>query len=397
MNYMSGQTGNLEDDPYVWTIQGQQARGDPAAVDFVNPARAFFDGMAKFVKTKSTEGTKSPEGTTAFIMGQGAGELVESTAGPNPALAIGSGEAQATTIADSFTGADGYNTFVQLIVDKSEGMNAPAGTWRGITLKKWDLARTLAAIMVAQARNCEAHFAIYSFDESGHVEWAGPSDDYDGAIDYLLSANSTAFIPSGDACQGAGMRYAIAGMRGGIVTENGTTEPIDRAVTISFSDTCYDWARQHWMTKDIQTHTPVDMWLREKGPVYYVGMGAFGAADQIIPYYGGVMRNTGGGSDYSASSYRGRSGTQNNQWVYFPGTMRLQAEDCYSKQAGLSLPQKSGGSGRPTIPKWPHDGVDMQQFFKAVLMAPDRGDAMIHLAGTFGELVRMTDPDGDYS
>jgi len=334
---------------------------------------------------------------TAFIMGQGAGELVESTAGPNPALAIGSGEAQATTIADSFTGADGYNTFVQLIVDKSEGMNAPAGTWRGITLKKWDLARTLAAIMVAQARNCEAHFAIYSFDESGHVEWAGPSNDYDGAIDYLLSANSTAFIPSGDACQGAGMRYAIAGMRGGIVTENGTSEPIDRAVTISFSDTCYDWARQHWMTKDIQTHTPVDMWLREKGPVYYVGMGAFGAADQIIPYYGGVMRNTGGGSDYSASSYRGRSGTQNNQWVYFPGTMRLQAEDCYSKQAGLSLPQKSGGSGRPTIPKWPHDGVDMQQFFKAVLMAPDRGDAMIHLAGTFGELVRMTDPDGDYS
>ena len=41
--------------------------------------------------------------------------------------------------------------------------------------------------------------------------------------------------------------------------------------------------------------------------------------------------------------------------------------------------------------------VDMQQFFKAVLMAPDRGDAMIHLAGTFGDLVRMTDPEGDYS
>lgn len=397
MNYMSGQTGNLEDDPYVWTIQGQQARGDPAAVDFVNPARAFFDGMAKFIKAKDTEGTKSPEGTTAFIMGQGAGELVESTAGPNPALAIGSGEAQATTVTDSFTGTEGYNTFVQLIVDKSEGMNAPAGTWRGITLKKWDLARTLAAIMVAQARNCEAYFAIYSFDESGHVEWAGPSNDYEGAIDYLLSANSTAFIPGGDACQGAGMRYAIAGMRGGITTEQGTSESIDRAVTISFSDTCYDWARQHWMTKDIQTHKPVDMWLREKGPVYYVGMGAFGAADQIIPYYGGVMRNTGGGSDYGAGSYRGRAGTQQNQWVYFPGTMRLQAEDCYSKQAGLSLPQKSGGSGRPTIPKWPHEGVDMQQFFKAVLMAPDRGDAMIHLAGTFGELVRMTDPEGDYS
>ena len=43
----------------------------------------------------------------------------------------------------------------------------------------------------------------------------------------------------------------------------------------------------------------------------------------------------------------------------------------------LGLPQKVGGSGRPTIPRWPHEGVNMQQFFKAVLMAPDRGDAMI--------------------
>ncbi len=394
---MSGQTGNLEDDPYVWIKQGQQARGDPAEVDFVNPARAFFDGMAPFIKTKDTEGTKSPEGTTAFIMGQGAGELVESTAGPNPALAIGAGEAQATTVTDSFTGAEGFNTFVQLIVDKSEGMNAPAGTWNGVSLKKWDLARVLAAIMVQQAENCGAYFAIYSFDEDGHVEWAGPSNDYEGAVDYLLSSNSTAFIPGGEACQGAGMSIAIDGMRGGIRTESGSTLPIDRAVTISFSDTCYDWARQHWMTKDLDTYKPLDMWLREKGPVFYVGMGAFGRADQIIPYYGGVMRNTGGGSDYGSGSYRGRAGTGQNQWVYFPGTMRLQAEDCYSKQAGMSLPQKVGGRGRPTIPKWPHEGVDMQQFFKAVMLSPDRGDGMIHLAGTFGELVRMTDPDGDYS
>tara|TARA_B110000902_G_scaffold265684_1_gene350702 strand:+ start:1169 stop:2356 length:1188 start_codon:yes stop_codon:yes gene_type:complete len=395
---MSGQTGSIDDDPYVFIKKGQQAVGDPTAVDFVNPVRAFFDGMADFIKTKDTEGTKSNEGNTAFIMGQGAGELVESTAGPNPALAIGAGEAQASAPTDSLQGADGYNTFVQLIVDKSEGMNAPAGTWMGMTLSKWDLARTLAAIMVSQAKNCEAHFAIYSFNSSGYVEWAGPSDKHDECIEWLLSSNSTAFVPGGDACQGAGMALAIEGMRGGIIGADGKSTRIDRAVTISFSDTCYDWARQHWMTKDEgDTYKPLDMWLREKGPVFYVGMGAFGMADQTIPYYGGVMRNSGGGNDYGSSDYRARAGTGISDWVYFPGTMRLQAEDCYSKQAGLSLPQKSGGSGRPTIPKWPHEGVDMQQFFKAVLMAPDRGDAMIHLAGTFGDLVRMTDPEGDYS
>ena len=45
---MSGQTGSIDDDPYVFIKQGQQAVGDPTAVDFVNPARAFFDGMAEF-------------------------------------------------------------------------------------------------------------------------------------------------------------------------------------------------------------------------------------------------------------------------------------------------------------------------------------------------------------
>jgi len=395
---MTGQTSGIDDDPYVWQQQGQIDQGDPQEVDFENPARAFFDGMADFVKELDEEGTQSPEGTVAYVLGQSMGELIESTTGPNPAIAIGAGEAQATSIQQSFQGTEGYNTFVQLIMDKSEGMNAPAGTFNGLSLRKCDLARALAAIMVEQARGCRSYFAIYSYDSAGYVEWAGPSNDYDGALDFLLASNSTAFIPGGEALQSAGMQYALDGMRGGIQTDDGTTVPIDRAVTIAFSDSCYDWARQHWMALDWQTNEPLDKLLRAYGPVFYVGVGSFGREDQIIPYYGGVMRNTGGGQDYSARSYRSRGGTELGQWVYFPGTMRLQAEDCYSAAAGLNLPKEvRGGANRPSIPRWPHVGVEMEQFFKAVMLAPDRGDGMMHLAGTFAELVQLTNPDGDYN
>ena len=38
----------------------------------------------------------------------------------------------------------------------------------------------------------------------------------------------------------------------------------------------------------------------------------------------------------------------------------------------------------------------MEEFFKAVMLAPDRADGMITLAGTFADLVCMTHPDGDY-
>jgi len=204
---MSGQTGGYEDDPYVWVQQGKVAVSDPKEVDFENPARAFFDGMADFILDMDKEGRKSPEGTRTFIMGEGVGSLIESTAGPNPALAIGAGEAQAVTEALSFVGKEGYNTFVQLIMDKSLGMNAPAGTFNGMSLRKCDLARALAAIMVEQARSCRSYFAIYSYNTAGYVEWAGPSNDYDGALDYLLASNSTAFIPDGDAFTVCG--YAI--------------------------------------------------------------------------------------------------------------------------------------------------------------------------------------------
>lgn len=396
---MSGQTGGFDDNPYIFIRESQIPVSDPQMVEFKNPARAFFDGMADFVKVLTFKGTEAPEGQTVYVMGQSQGELIESTTGPNPAIAIGSGEAQATTMAPAVTGDESYNTFVQLIMDRSEGMNSVAGTFAGQTLLKCDLARALAAIAVSQCQQSKSYFALYSFNEVGHVDWPGPSDDYEGALEYLLGSNSQAFVPSGQALHSAGCQMACDGMKGGIPNPDGETMKIDRAVSIVFSDTCYDWYRQHWGTLEFESNTPLDQFMRAFGPVFYVGVGSQGREDQILPYFGGVMRNTGGGpeGEWGRSSYKsGKS--KIGDWVYFPGTMRLQAEVAYSKAAGLSLPMQVRPSQTVIsgIPHWPHDGVDMGEFFKAVMLAPDRGDGMISLAGTFAALVQLTHPDGDF-
>ena len=394
---MSGQTGGNDDNPYIFTRESQIPTNDPEMVEFQNPAAAFFAGMADFVKVLSFASSQAPQGQTTYVMGQSQGELIESTTGPNPAIAIGSGEAQATSMAPSIVGDEDYNTFVQLIVDRSEGMNAVAGTFNGATLLKCDLARALAAIVVSQCQASLSHFALYSFNEVGHIDWAGPSNDYEGALEYLLGTNSQAFVPSGQALHSSGVQTAMDAMKGGIPTDDGQTVAIDRAVTILFSDTCYDWYRQHWATLDFETNTPQDQYLRSYGPVFYVGVGSQGREDQIIPYFGGVMRNTGGGRDYNSSGYRGRLAV--GDWAYFPGTMRLQAEVAYSQAAGIPVnyavnPSRTVISG---LTVWPHDGPNMGEFFKAVMLAPDRGDGMISLAGTFAALVRLTHPDGDYN
>ncbi len=402
---MSGQTGGADDNPYIFTRQSQIPTNDPQMVEFQNPAAAFFAGMADFVKVLTFKGSEAPEGQNVYVMGQSQGELIESTTGPNPAIAIGSGEAQATAMSPAVTGDTSYNTFVQLVMDRSEGMNQVAGTFNGTTLLKCDLARALAAIVVAQCKSSKSHFALYSFNEVGHVDWPGPSDDYDGALEFLLGSNSQAFVPetrsiSGEIIAGhepgSGCQTACDYMFSGFDLE-GNRLNIDRAVSIVFSNQCYNWPMQHWDSLEFNNNVPLDQYMRSYGPVFYVGIGSQNFEDQIIPYFGGTMRNTGGGQDYDSGSYRGTIAT--GEWTYFPGTMRLQAEVGYSKAAGIDLPM----AVRPSsvvisgLPVWPHTGPDMGQFFKAVMLAPDRGDGMITLAGTFAALVRLTHPDGDYN
>ena len=395
---MSGQTGGTDDNPYVFTEQiGRQNMGDPEMINFKNPATAFFDGMADFVRVMKTRPANEQIGTTAFIMGQSQGEFKEDTAGPNPGLAIAAREAQARSSMIIPTQTEEYNTLVSIIMDRSVGMDNVAGTYNGQTMLLWDLGRALAAIAVEQCRATKSHFCLFSYSWTGYVDWPGPSDDYDGAIEFLLGSNSQAFVPSGQALHSSGCQIACDGMKGGIPTPDGERLKIDRAVTICFSDTCYDWYRQHWATLEFENNVPLDQYMRSYGPVFYVGVGSQNFEDQIIPYFGGTMRNTGGGQDYDSGSYRGTIAT--GEWTYFPGTMRLQAEVGYSKAAGIDLPM----AVRPSsvvisgLPVWPHKGPDMGQFFKAVMLAPDRGDGMISLAGTFAALVRLTHPDGDYN
>jgi hypothetical protein len=421
---MSGQTGGTDDNPYVFTEQiGRRNMGDPEMINFKNPAAAFFDGMADFVRVMKTRPAMTQTGTSTYIMGQSQGEFKEDTAGPNPGLAIAAREAQARSSMIIPTQTEEYNTLVSIIMDRSVGMDNVAGTFNGQTLLLWDLGRALAAIAVEQCRATKSHFCLFSYSWTGYVDWPGPSQDYDGAIEFLLGSNSQAFVPevrslNGEVAAGhepgSGCQTACDYMFSGFDLE-GNSLNIDRAVSIVFSNQCYNWPMQHWDSLEFNNNVPLDQYMRTKGPVYYVGVSPSGGGreDQIIPYFGGVMRNTGGGrttqqdplyNDYQPRRYEdaehrlpydpmGRAG----EWVYFPGTMRLAAEVCWSRANGINITtERSHDDGNELPATWPHEGVDMESFFKCVMLAPDRADGMITLAGTFADLVCMTHPDGDY-
>ncbi len=192
---MSGQTGVNEDNPYIFTESVISHQGDPQLIEFENPAAAFFDGMADFIRVMKTKPDRAQSGTTSFIMGQSQGELRPDTTGPNPGIAIGAREAQARNFMIIPTPTSEYNTLVTIIMDRSVGMTGVAGTYAGQTMLKWDLGRALAAIAVEQCRATKSHFCLFSYSWTGFVDWAGPSNDYEGAIDYLLGSNSQAFLP----------------------------------------------------------------------------------------------------------------------------------------------------------------------------------------------------------
>ena len=399
---MSGQTGAADDNPYVFTEQvGRRNMGDPNLIEFENPAAAFFDGMADFVRVMKIRPAQEQVGTRTYLMGQSQGEFKEDSAGPNPGLAIAAREAQARAAMIIPTQTEEYNTLVSIIMDRSIGMDNVAGTYNGQTMLLWDLGRALAAIAVEQCRATKSYFCLFSYSWVGYVDWPGPSNDYDGAIEYLLGSNSQAFVPEtrdGGAAghePSAGCQTACDYMFSGTDLEGNSLE-INRAVTIVFSNQCYNWPMQHWDSLEFNNNTPLDQYMRSKGPVYYVGVSPTGGGreDQIIPYFGGVMRNTGGGrtssqdplyNDYQPHYYinedhslpydpLGRGG----EWVYFPGTMRLAAEVCWSRAQGISITSSRSHSDGNELPEtWPHHG-------------------MIPLAGTFADLVCMTHPDGDY-
>ena len=346
---MSGQTSNFSNDPYTFVEFDDDKGGKNKFIEYENPVANFYEREAPdFVEElKATRYPKAPIGTLPFEPSMGAGLLKEDTTGPKPGLAIGSREAQASTTIISPIGDTGKNTFIQICVDVSGCMGAGAGTYRGMGMSRTDVARACVAVMLAQAKAGGDHFALYAFDTNGYVEWPGPSQNYEEAINWLTSIDSDAFYHRGGTQQHAGLQVMVDGCRSGIQNEKGETEPIDRAVTILLTDECFNWDRECWNSKDRISSRPLDACLREMGPVYYVGIGAESEATWFVPSYGGRDPNTN---------------------TKHKGTMVQQAEAHYK-------------------------GVDMDDYFMFCCLSEDTDDGLMHLCGTFAQMCRMTQDD----
>ena len=196
---MSGPTSNFSNDPYTFVEFDDDKGGKNKFIEYENPVANFYEREAPdFVEElKATRYPKAPIGTLPFEPSMGAGLLKEDTTGPKPGLAIGSREAQASTTIISPIGDTGKNTFIQICVDVSGSMGAGAGTYRGMGMSRTDVARACVAVMLAQAKAGGDHFALYAFDTNGYVEWPGPSQNYEEAINWLTSIDSDAFYHRG--------------------------------------------------------------------------------------------------------------------------------------------------------------------------------------------------------
>ena len=350
---MSGQISNFDNDPYTFQERADKGSGKNKIIRYKNPVANFYEREApEFVEElKATRFPKAPIGTTPFQPSMGAGVLKEDTTGPKPGLAIGSQEAQASDWIITPIGESGKNTFIQICVDVSGSMGAGAGTYQGLPMHRTDVARACVAVMLAQAKAGGDHFALYAFNTRGYVEWPGPSQNYDEAINWLTSIDSDAFHWRGGTQQRAGLQIMIDGCRSGIPNERGETEPIDRAVTILLTDEKFDFDRECWHTRDRISGKPLDSVLRDMGPVYYVGIGSESQADWFVPAYGGkkIDKTTG-------------------KTKYFGGTMAKAAESHYK-------------------------GADMAPYFMFCCLEEDRDDGLMHLCGTFAQMCRMTQED----
>ena len=346
---MSSNIGEFDDDPYTWEGRKDKGGGKNRTIKYKNPVANFYEQEApEFVEElKATRFPKAPIGTLPFQPSMGAGVLKEDTTGPKPGLAIGAQEAQASTHIISPTGESGKNTFIQICVDVSGSMSAAAGTYQGQSLSRTDVARACVAIMLAQAKAGGDHFALYAFDSNGYIEWPGPTQQYEEALNWLTSIDSDAFYTRGCTNQHAGLQIMVDGCRDGIQNEKGETEPIDRAVTILLSDECFNWSRECWHAKDRVTGTPLDASLRSMGPVYYVGIGSEREASGFVAGYGGTITRSGGTSRKEK------------------GTMVEAAEKHYK-------------------------GTDMSKYFMFCCLAADNDDGLMSLAGTFAQLCRMS-------
>lgn len=162
-----------------------------------SPHKAIYEKLAPLLlrSPPAKRYPQEPSGTKGWdVLIDPMGALMPTSAVPDPIIGLTTQRTMRPTV----TGKEGLATHLNIVVDVSGSMGGPennGGTCYGYApsgfgMSGEDIAIVCCAMMISQAALSGDSFAIYSFSRDAKVVWAGPSQDYSGALEYILGSYS---------------------------------------------------------------------------------------------------------------------------------------------------------------------------------------------------------------
>ena len=248
-----------------------------------SPHRAMYEELAPLLlrSPPAKRYPQEPSGTKGWdVLIDPMSALMPTSAVPDPIIGLTTQRTMRPTV----TGKEGLATHLNIIVDVSSSMGGPEyNNWAcygyapsGYGMGGEDIALVCCAMMISQAALSGDSFAIYSFSGSAKIVWEGPSQDYSGALAYILGNYSP---------KDPNRPFAVGGSTSiesalNLLGESMEGYDFDQSVTVLITDGSFKstYAADTAIFNKDYTYNDVD--IRKMGPLFYVVLGAPAVANQ---------------------------------------------------------------------------------------------------------------------
>ena len=242
-----------------------------------SPHRAIYEKLAPLLlrSPPAKRYPQEPSGTKGWdVLIDPMSALMPTSAVPDPIIGLTTQRTMRPTV----TGKEGLATHLNIVVDVSGSMGGPENngglcygyTQAGFGMSGEDIAVVCCAMMVSQAALSGDSFAIYSFNRTGKVVWAGPSQDYSGALEYILGNYSPTdsdrpFAVSGGTSIPSALNIVGTTLEG---------YEFDQCVTVLITDGSFGnvYSAESAIFDSAFQYNDVD--IRGMGPLFYVVLGS---------------------------------------------------------------------------------------------------------------------------
>ncbi len=242
-----------------------------------SPHKAIYEKLAPLLlrSPPAKRYPQEPSGTKAWdVLIDPMSALMPTSAVPDPIIGLTTQRTMRPTV----TGKEGLATHLNIVVDVSGSMGGPENNGglcygyapSGFGMSGEDIAIVCCAMMISQAALSGDSFAIYSFSRSANVVWEGPSQDYSGALEYILGNYSPTDTTRPFAVGGGTSIQSALDLVG--TTLEGYE--FDQCVTVLITDGSF--SSTHAADTAIFNHayTYNDEQIRQMGPLFYVVLGS---------------------------------------------------------------------------------------------------------------------------